>query len=166
MGLVQDERGGVTEQGGGDRQALALARVQAAAADGGMRGQARDLQDLRDARLRHAATGRVELQVGLYGAARVDGIRVQRHAHLADGGAQGAVGAAAEQGAAAAGFEFDHQAQDCGLSGTRRPEQGRHLARIDVEGDLLHRPAARAAGPAGAGQLDRLDHRDSSYSGP
>ena len=166
VGFVEDQGRGVADQGRGDGQALALAGVEAAAADGGLRGQARHLQDLRDAGLGDAAGGRVELQVGLDGAARVDGVGVQGQADLADRGLQGAVGAAAEQRAAAAGFELDHQAQNCGLSGSGRPEQGRHLARIDVEGDLLHGAADRMARPAGAGQLDRLDHRDSSCSGP
>ncbi|CAM5603101.1 hypothetical protein SAVIM40S_00806 [Streptomyces avidinii] len=64
---------------------------------------------------------------------------------------------AAEVGDAAARFEFEHEAQGGGLARSRLAEQGGHMPRAGLEGEVVHE--GRGVGAVLAGESDGLEHR-------
>src|SRR5882757_1818595 len=153
-GLVQDQHLRVTEQGSGQRQALAHALGVGTRPAPGHRAQADPFDDFVHPGATDALGRGQHHQVAARPAAGVEGPHVPDGAHLAHGLRQPPVGHPVEQGPPTAGLQPQHEADRGGLPRTRRAQEPGHMTGVDVEGEVVD-------GECGAitlGEVACLDH--------
>ncbi len=156
-GLVQEQGAGIAEQrrGQGD-PALHPERERAEA----LVPQARDTDDLEHGvgpGGRDPGGGAEHPQLVADGPCRVAGNVSEHHSDLTAGVRDPVQRPAAEVGDAAARFEFEHEPQGGRLARSRLAEQGGHMPRAGLEGEVVHK--GRGVGTWFAGESDGLEHR-------
>lgn len=122
--------------------------------------QARDADDLQHGvgpGSRYPGRGAEHPQLVADGPRGVAGNVAEEHSDLTTGVRDPVQRAAAEVGDAAARFEFEHEPQCGGLARSRIAEQGGHMPRAGLEGEVVHE--GRGVGAGLAGESDGLEHR-------
>src|SRR5487761_2405842 len=138
--FVEQENGGVTEQRGGDAEALAHAQGELTDLLVRDRGDTRELENLLHARRGDRVGGGERAQVVASGASRVDRLGVQERSHLVQGRAQVRVGPPVD-GRRALGrtVQAEHHAHRRGLARAVGTEEPGDHAGLHLEGEVVHR---------------------------
>ncbi len=156
-GLVEEQGAGIPEQRRCQGDPAFHAERQRAEALVPQAGDADDLEHGVGPGGGHPGGGAEHPQLVADGPCRIAGDVPEHHSDLTAGVGDPVQRAAAEVGDAAARFEFEHEPQGGRLARSRLAEQGGHMPRAGLEGEVVHE--GRGVGACFAGESDGLEHR-------